>query len=136
MKEELSGLIGELKNDVDDKGTKIEEDRKVQQIYIFQLFLLAVNPHFCRKAQEAAFEALNNELKEIREEFKTEGLYLQHGFPFWSFSFEPFVFLVKENKESALEAQNQLREEILGKLEDTNKNIDQVQTRILTRWKK
>ena len=42
------------------------------------------------------------------------------------------MFLVKENKESALEAQNQLREEILGKLEDTNKNIDQVQTRILT----
>ena len=37
------------------------------------------------------------------------------------------MFLVKENKESALEAQNQLREEILGKLEDTNKNIDQVQ---------
>ena len=46
------------------------------------------------------------------------------------------MFLVKENKESALEAQNQLREEILGKLEDTNKNIDQVQARILTRWKK
>ena len=52
IKEELSGLIGELKNDVDDKGTKIEEDRK---------------------AQEAAFEALNNELKEIKEEFKAEG---------------------------------------------------------------
>ena len=34
---------------------------------------------------------------------------------------------VKENKESALDAQNQLREEILGKLEDTNKNIEQVQ---------
>ena len=31
MKEELSGLIGELKNDVDDKGTKIEEDRKAIQ---------------------------------------------------------------------------------------------------------
>ena len=52
IKEELSGLIGELKNDVDDKGTKIEEDRK---------------------AQEATFEALNNELKEIKEEFKAEG---------------------------------------------------------------
>ena len=36
------------------------------------------------------------------------------------------LFSVKENKESALEAQNQLREEILGKLEDTNKNIEQV----------
>ena len=34
MKEELSGLIGELKNDVDDKGTKIEEDRKAQDTYI------------------------------------------------------------------------------------------------------
>ena len=33
MKEELSGLIGELKNDVDDKGTKIEEDRKAQYKY-------------------------------------------------------------------------------------------------------
>ena len=39
------------------------------------------------------------------------------------------MFSVKENKESALEAQNQLREEILGKLEDTNKNIDQVKMR-------
>ena len=36
------------------------------------------------------------------------------------------LYSVKENKESALEAQNQLREEILGKLEDTNKSIDQV----------
>lgn len=35
MKEELSGLIGELKNDVDDKGTKIEEDRKVQRKIYF-----------------------------------------------------------------------------------------------------
>ena len=40
-----------------------------------------------------------------------------------------FLFSVTENKESALEAQNQLREEILGKLEDTNKNIDQVELR-------
>ena len=33
---------------------------------------------------------------------------------------------MKENKESSLDAQNQLREEILGKLEDTNRSIDQV----------
>ena len=51
-----------------------------------------------------------------------------------NFEFDPLgrqfcsshLFLVKENKESALGAQNQLREEILGKLEDTNKNIEQV----------
>ena len=91
-------MIGELKNDVDDKGTKIEEDRKAQYKYFLQICLLLllgkstffrkfqdiyflqificfqkVNPPFYRKAQEAAFEALNNELKEIREEFKTEG---------------------------------------------------------------
>ena len=33
---------------------------------------------------------------------------------------------MKENKESSLDTQNQLREEILGKLEDTNRSIDQV----------
>ena len=37
MKEELSGLIGELKNDVDDKGAKIEEDRKAR-FYSFSNF--------------------------------------------------------------------------------------------------
>ena len=44
MKEELSGLIGELKNDVDDKGTKIEEDRKAQDTFsnYFFKFLLAL----------------------------------------------------------------------------------------------
>ena len=99
IKEELSGLIGELKNDVDDKATKIEEDRK---------------------AQEAAFEALNNELKEIKEEFKAEGACCGSTF------FSLLRFSVKENKESSLDAQNQLREEILGKLEDTNRSIDQV----------
>ena len=99
IKEELSGLIGELKNDVDDKGAKIEEDRK---------------------AQEAAFEALNNELKEIKEEFKAEGACCGRT------SFSLLWFSVKENKESSLDAQNQLREEILGKLEDTNRSIDQV----------
>ena len=100
IKEELSGLIGELKNDVDDKATKIEEDRK---------------------AQEAAFEALNNELKEIKEEFKAEGACC--GSTFFS---SLLRFSVKENKESSLDTQNQLREEILGKLEDTNRSIDQV----------
>ena len=43
-----------------------------------------------------------------------------------SLLFCSFLFSVTENKESALEAQNQLREEILGKLEETNKSIDQV----------
>ena len=93
-------MIGELKNDVDDKGTKIEEDRK---------------------AQEAAFEALNNELKEIKEEFKAEGA-CSGSTSFFSL----LRFSVKENKESSLDAQNKLREEILGKLEDTNRSIDQV----------
>ena len=47
MKEELSGLIGELKNDVDDKGTKIEEDRKAQDTFsnYFFKFLLALKLH-------------------------------------------------------------------------------------------
>ena len=43
-----------------------------------------------------------------------------------STSFSLLGFSVKENKESSLDAQNQLREEILGKLEDTNRSIDQV----------
>ena len=43
-----------------------------------------------------------------------------------STSFSLLRFSVKENKESSLDAQNQLREEILGKLEETNRNIDQV----------
>ena len=47
-------------------------------------------------------------------------------FLFLSLLFCSFLFSVTENKESALEAQNQLREEILGKLEETNKSIDQV----------
>ena len=33
---------------------------------------------------------------------------------------------MKENKESSLDAQNQLRVEILGKLEETNGSIDRV----------
>ena len=82
---------------------------------------------FDRKAQEAAFEALNNELKEIREEFKAEGFFsVVVDFFCLSLLFCSFLFSVTENKESALEAQNQLREEILGKLEETNKSIDQV----------
>ena len=44
MKEELSGLIGELKNDVDDKGTKIEEDRKARDIYY--PIISSANPAF------------------------------------------------------------------------------------------
>ena len=43
-----------------------------------------------------------------------------------STSFSLLGFSVKENKESSLDAQNQLREEILGKLEDTNRSIEQV----------
>lgn len=52
IKEELEGIITELRNDVDDKGAKIAEDRK---------------------AQEEGFDRLQNEIKEIREEFKVEG---------------------------------------------------------------
>ena len=33
---------------------------------------------------------------------------------------------VRETKESAMEAQKELREDILGKLDDTNKNIEEV----------
>ena len=44
MKEELSGLIGELKNDVDDKGTKIEEDRKARDKYY--PIISSANPPF------------------------------------------------------------------------------------------
>ena len=48
MKEELSGLIGELKNDVDDKGTKIEEDRKARDKYYTTIS--SVNPPFQQKS--------------------------------------------------------------------------------------
>ena len=96
IKEELEGIITELRNDVDDKGAKIAEDRK---------------------AQEEGFERLQNEIKEIREEFKVEG---------WRRWGRIYCVPVRETKESAMEAQKELREDILGKLDDTNKNIEEV----------
>ena len=101
IKQELEGVISELRTDVEEKGTKIAEDRK---------------------EQEEGFEKLNNEIKEIREEFKLEGEFDM----IFSFIISYF-FTVRESKDHALEMQKALRDEILGKLEDTNKNIEQVQ---------
>ena len=101
IKQELEGVISELRTEVEEKGTKIAEDRK---------------------EQEEGFEKLNNEIKEIREEFKLEGEFDM----IFSFIISYF-FTVRESKDHALEMQKALRDEILGKLEDTNKNIEQVQ---------
>ena len=84
---------------MDDKGSKIAEDRK---------------------AQEEGFEKLQNEIKEMREEFKVEGDNSSVKF------FEDNVISVKESRDNAMEMQEELREDILGKLEETNTNIEQV----------
>ena len=84
---------------MDDKGSKIAEDRK---------------------AQEEGFEKLQNEIKEMREEFKVEGDNSSVKV------FEDNVISVKESRDNAMEMQKELREEILGKLEETNTNIEQV----------
>lgn len=99
IKEELEGVLAELKNDVCDKGSKIAEDRK---------------------AQEEGFEKLQNEIKDMREEFKVEGDDCSVNVS------KDSVMSVKESRENAMERQKELREEILGKLEETNTSIEQV----------
>ena len=82
-----------------DKGSKIAEDRK---------------------AQEEGFEKLQNEIKDMREEFKVEGDDCSVNVS------KDSVMSVKESRENAMERQKELREEILGKLEETNTSIEQV----------
>ena len=52
IKEEIEGIIEELKNDVDVKANMIEDNRK---------------------DQTQGFEDLNESLKKLRDEFKKEG---------------------------------------------------------------
>ena len=111
IKEDIENIIDELKNDVTSKGCEIEENKKIHQEGIVEL---------------------NKSLDELKKELKEEGE-VKDWKEYLDIHCLFYLFLsVKASKEESKEQSNNLKEEVIARLEKTSADIAEVEGRTET----